>query len=78
VSDEIIKGTEDKTRRAALKKTVQVAVSAPAVALLLDAQTKSASAQIISLSAATAAHALDDFTYGNNNDDFAGTLDDVL
>ena len=67
--------TENKTRRAALKKTIQVAVSAPAVAMLLDAQTKANAAANISLSAATQAHALDDFTYGNNNDDFAGTID---
>ena len=78
VADEITNGTpENQTRRFALKKTVQVAVSAPAVALLLDAQTKAASAQVISASAAAAKHALDDFTYGNSNDDFVGTIDDA-
>jgi len=75
VSNEIIKN--DNTRRDALKKTVQVAVAAPAVALLLDAQTKANAAPNISLSVATSTHALDDFTYGNNNDDFAGTIDDI-
>jgi hypothetical protein len=72
MADEIM---NTKTRRAALKKTIQVAVSAPAVALLLDAQTKANAAANISLSAAVKAHALDDFTYGNNNDDFVGTID---
>lgn len=69
---------ENKTRRAALKTTAQVAVTAPAIALLLDATTKSASAQIISVSAATRIHALDDFTFGNANEDLGnGPQDDA-
>ena len=76
MANEIMNGmTENNTRRAALKKTVQVAVSAPAVALLLDAASVSPAAAIISQSSAAAIHALDDFTFGNNNDDFVGTID---
>jgi hypothetical protein len=76
VTDKINTPIADKTRRAALKSTVQVAIAAPAVALLLDAQTKANAAANISVSAATTNHTLDDFTFGNNNDDFVGTIDD--
>lgn len=38
--------TEQKTRRSALKTAAQVAVTAPAVGLLLSAGTKSAQAQL--------------------------------
>jgi hypothetical protein len=37
--------SEEKTRRSAIKTAAQVAVTAPAVGLLLSASTKSASAQ---------------------------------
>jgi hypothetical protein len=39
-----IESTEQKTRRTAIKTAAQVAVTAPAVGLLLSASTKSASA----------------------------------
>ena len=39
--------TEQKTRRSAIKTAAQVAVTAPAVGLLLSASTKSASAQLV-------------------------------
>lgn len=38
--------SEDKTRRSAIKTAAQVAVTAPAVGLLLSAGTKSAMAQV--------------------------------
>ena len=58
----------EKTRRTFVKTAAQVAVTAPAVAVLLSATTKPASAQI-SAGYATASHILDDFTFGNNEED---------
>ena len=62
--------SEDKTRRSAIKTAAQVAVTAPAVGLLLSASTKSASA--------LAAYIGDDATFGddyvssnNPGDDFS-------
>ena len=46
MSDEIKNVTEQKTRRSAIKTAAQVAVTAPAVGLLLSAGTKAASAGI--------------------------------
>jgi hypothetical protein len=65
-----IENTEDgnKTRRAFVKTAAQVAVTAPAVGLLLSASTKPAAAQIGAYQAA-AEHILDDFTFGNNEED---------
>jgi hypothetical protein len=57
-----------KTRRAFVKTAAQVAVTAPAVGLLLSASTKPAAAQI-SPYQATQLHILDDFTFGNNEED---------
>ena len=77
MADEI-NNSENKTRRTALKNVAQVAVTAPAVSLLLDANTK-AMAQIVSVSVAKHNHALDDFTYGNSHEDlsnFVGAIDD--
>ena len=56
------------SRRELVKKSAQVAVTAPAVALLLNASTKQAFAQI-SPYTATSMHILDDFTFGNSNED---------
>jgi len=58
----------DKTRREFVKRSAQVAVTAPAVAMLLSATTKPASAQI-TLYEASQAHILDDFTSGNDHED---------
>ena len=67
-----------KSRREFVKTSAQVAVTAPAVSLLLSATAKPASAQV-SVYEATASHILDDFTYGNNEEDIDGgpSLDDV-
>ena len=78
MSDEI-KNTENKTRRTALKNVAQVAVTAPAVSLLLDANTKALAQANVSVSVATLNHALDDFTWGNSHEDlqnFPGAVDD--
>jgi hypothetical protein len=56
------------SRRAVVTTAAQVAVTAPAVALLLNAASKSAFAQISPYSA-TQLHILDDFTFGNNEED---------
>jgi hypothetical protein len=56
------------SRRDLVKKSAQVAVTAPAVAMLLNASTKQAFAQI-SPYQATNLHILDDFTFGNNEED---------
>ena len=61
-------GIGPKTRRAFVKTAAQVAVTAPAVAMLLGATTKPAEAQI-SAYQAKANHILDDFTFGNNHED---------
>ena len=45
MADEIKIDGVDKTRRSAIKTAAQVAVTAPAVAMLLSASTKAASAQ---------------------------------
>lgn len=63
-----IRGTETTSRRELVKKSAQVAVTAPAVAMLLNASTKQAFAQI-SPYQATSMHILDDFTFGNNRED---------
>jgi hypothetical protein len=63
-----IRGTETTSRRDLVKKSAQVAVTAPAVAMLLNASTKQAFAQI-SPYQATSMHILDDFTFGNNEED---------
>jgi hypothetical protein len=69
---------EQKSRRAFVKTAAQVAVTAPAVGILLSASTKPAEAQITAY-AASQAHILDDFTFGNNEEDIDGgpSLDDA-
>jgi len=66
--EENTRGTEITSRRDLVKKSAQVAVTAPAVAMLLNASTKQAFAQI-SPYQATNLHILDDFTFGNNQED---------
>jgi hypothetical protein len=61
------------SRRKLVKTAAQVAVTAPAVALLLSASTKPAAA--LTAYQAAASHILDDFTYGNNKDDILGPQD---
>jgi len=56
------------SRRELVKKSAQVAVTAPAVALLLNASTKQAFAQVSPYSASIH-HILDDFTFGNTHED---------
>jgi hypothetical protein len=58
------------TRRTVLKTAAQVAVTAPAVGLLLSAATKPAMAQ--DAYQATQQHILDDFTTGNTHEDIDG------
>ena len=58
----------EKSRRAFVKTSAQVAVTAPAVAMLLSGVSKSAHAQISNY-AASMSHILDDFTTGNNRED---------
>ena len=60
-----------KTRRTFVKTAAQVAVTAPAVSILLASTTKPASAQI-SPYQASQSHILDDFTFGNNEEDVDG------
>jgi hypothetical protein len=60
------------SRRELVKKSAQVAVTAPAVALLLNASTKQAFAQISPYSASVH-HILDDFTFGNSLEDIDAT-----
>ena len=55
-----------KSRRDFVKTSAQVAVTAPAVAMLLSS--KSAKAQI-GANYASVSHILDDFTFGNNEED---------
>jgi hypothetical protein len=57
------------SRRQFVKTAGQVAVTAPAVAVLLNATTKSAMAQGINPYQASSLHILDDFTFGNNRED---------
>ena len=59
--------TEQKTRRTAIKTAAQVAVTAPAVGLLLSASTKSASAAVLYGSNDNDAVATDDPISANNN-----------
>jgi hypothetical protein len=69
MSDETnLPGTETTSRRDLVKKSAQVAVTAPAVAMLLNASTKQAFAQAVPYNA-VASHILDDFTFGNNEED---------
>jgi hypothetical protein len=69
MSDEINKsGPQVTSRRDLVKKSAQVAVTAPAVAMLLNASTKQAFAQVNPYSASMQ-HILDDFTFGNNRED---------
>lgn len=55
-----------KSRREFVKTSAQVAVTAPAVAMLLSSRPAKAS---ISNYAASSSHILDDFTFGNNRED---------
>jgi hypothetical protein len=57
------------SRRAFVKTAGQVAVTAPAVAVLLSATNSSLMAQTISPYAASSLHILDDFTTGNTHED---------
>jgi hypothetical protein len=68
-----------ESRRDFVKTSAQVAVTAPAVALLLRASTKQAFA-LPSICAAPGsagcpAHILDDFTFGNENEDIDAIAD---
>jgi hypothetical protein len=63
-----IRGAAVTSRRDLVKKSAQVAVTAPAVALLLNASTRQAFAQI-SLYSASMIHVLDDFTIGSSHED---------
>ncbi len=77
MADEI-NNSDNKTRRTALKNVAQVAVTAPAVSLLLDANTKALAQANVSTSVARMNHALDDFTYGNSHEDLGpGPIDDA-
>lgn len=57
-----------RSRRAFVKTSAQVAVTAPAIAVLLSASAKRAMAQI-SPYEASSSHILDDFTTGNTHED---------
>jgi hypothetical protein len=57
-----------QSRRDIVRKAAQVAVTAPAVAVLLNASARNAFAQI-SPYQSTSLHILDDFTFGNNEED---------
>ena len=59
---------ETKSRRKFVTSAAQVAVTAPAVGLLLSASAKPAAAQI-SAYTAKINHILDDFTFGNTHED---------
>lgn len=61
-------GVTPPSRRDFVKTSAQVAVTAPAVAVLLNASTKRANAQI-SPYQASSMHILDDFTFGNTHED---------
>jgi hypothetical protein len=63
-----IRGTEGTSRRDVVKKSAQVAVTAPAVTLLLNASTKPAFAQL-GVGSTPPLQILDDFTFGNNQED---------
>jgi len=66
--------TEQKTRRTAIKTAAQVAVTAPAVGLLLSASTKSASAARIYGSNDNDAVPSDDALNANNNTTDLGSI----
>ena len=78
MADEIkkVEGTEQvditeqtgNSRRVFVTKAAQVAITAPAAAMILGAAVKPASAQI-SAYQAQQQHILDDFTFGNNEED---------
>jgi hypothetical protein len=55
-----------KSRRDFVKTSAQVAVTAPAVAMLLSSKPAQA---VISPYQASQSHILDDFTFGNNEED---------
>ena len=79
MADEIKKdGQDEATRRKFVKGVGQMAVTVPAVSILLAGTTNSAQA-LISVYQATQLHALDDFTFGNNDEDIDGgpSIDDV-
>ncbi len=57
------------TRRDFVRSSAQVAMTAPAVALLLSAATQPAAGQTIFPYCACGSHILDDFTFGNINED---------
>ena len=57
-----------KSRRAFVRTAAQVAVTAPAVSILLAGATK-AQAATVSPYSASQLHILDDFTFGNNEED---------
>jgi hypothetical protein len=78
--------TEAKTRRSAIKTAAQVAVTAPAVGLLLSASTKAAGAQVLTYAnnftgddayASDAVAGIDSFSLGGHADDLVGKQDDV-
>ena len=66
-----------KSRRSFVTTAAQVAVTAPAVGLLLGST--SAQAQLVDPYQATQNHILDDFTYGNTHEDidFGPSQDDI-
>ncbi|HET6183399.1 MAG TPA: hypothetical protein VFA03_07370 [Acetobacteraceae bacterium] len=66
MSDEIEKTEGTPSRRDFVKKSAQVAVTAPAVGMLLSASTKPALA--LNLNPYTL-HILDDFSFGNDRED---------
>ena len=72
-NDRVEQAPGDASRREFVKSSAKVAATAPAVALLLSASVKPAGA--ITQYQAAVSHILDDFTYGNNRDDFQGPLD---
>jgi hypothetical protein len=57
-----------QSRRDFVRTSAQVAVTAPAVAVLLSATTKPAKALLANY-AASSLHILDDFTFGNDQED---------
>ena len=63
----------EKSRRAFVKTAAQVAVTAPAVGLILNATTRPAAAAI-SPYQAVQQHLLDDFTFGSNEEDVDANL----
>ena len=65
----------ETSRREFVTTSAKVAITVPAVALLLSATTKPAAA--LSAYQAQVSHILDDFTYGNNKDDFVGPQDEA-